>query len=244
MKPVIGLMPLVDVERESLWMLPGYMKGIELAGGIPVMLPLTSNKEDIEELLKNCKGLLFTGGQDVSPEIYIKNLKNDTFNREETIICCGERDEMELASLKCAMEKDMPVLGICRGIQFINAALGGTLYRDLPSQHPSAVCHRQAPPYNKPAHSVKVAKDTPLYELLGRESLEVNSYHHQAVKDIAPSLAPMALSADGLVEAVYKPDYSFLWALQWHPEFSFETDENSREIFRAFVKAASGYDIK
>ena len=133
------------------------------------------------------------------------------------------------------MVLDKPVLGICRGIQFLNAALGGSLYQDIPSQHPSAVEHHQSPPYDQPSHEVTLVQGSPLQTLLGQEELLVNSYHHQAVKRLADGLEVMAWSEDGLVEAVWKPDQRFLWAVQWHPEFSFRTEEASRRIFAAFA---------
>ena len=231
MKPLIGLMPLWDETKESLWMLPGYMDGIRASGGIPFMLPLTDNEEDLNRLSEICDGFLLTGGHDVSPEIYKEEPLSDL------ISCCEIRDRMEKIVLKTAIEKDKPVLGICRGIQFINAALGGTLYQDLPTQHPSEVEHHQKPPYDKPIHKVEIAQDCPLRSLLGEAGIAVNSYHHQAIRRIAPSLTAMAFSEDGLIEAVYKPDQSFMWAVQWHPEFSWETDENSRKIFHAFISA-------
>lgn len=144
---------------------------------------------------------------------------------------------MESYILKKTIQINKPVLGICRGIQFINAALGGTLYQNLPTQFETETEHHQNPPYDVPVHKVKVIKDSPLYKCLNSELLDVNSYHHQAVKDLAPNLKVMAVSEDGLVEAVYMPELRFLWAVQWHPEFSYKTDDNSRKIFKAFIEA-------
>ncbi len=144
--------------------------------------------------------------------------------------------QLEMTVLKIAMSKDMPVLGICRGIQFINTALGGTLYQDIPSQYPSKTEHHQSPPYDVPVHEVKIVHDTPLFELMGKDLIAVNSYHHQAVRDVADSLEIMAVSTDGLVEAVFKRDQRFIWGLQWHPEFSFRVDPNSRKIWTAFIE--------
>ena len=155
------------------------------------------------------------------------------------VSCCRERDNMEKLVLEDAMKEGKPILGICRGIQFINAVLGGTLYQDLPSQHPSQIEHHQTPPYDIPVHDVIISRSTPLYECLGTDRISVNSYHHQAVKAVAPELEIMAESEDGIVEALYKPFYSFLWAVQWHPEFSYKTEGNSRKIFRAFVERLS-----
>lgn len=230
-KPLIGVVPLWDDERDSLWMLPGYFGGIEQAGGVPLMLPLTSNEAELRQLAGVCSGFLFTGGQDVSPSVY---------GAEVSPLCgetCPERDAMEKTLLKIAIELDRPVLGICRGIQFINAALGGTLYQHLPAEFPSTVEHHQTPPYSTPVHAVRLTPNAPLNLLLGEGLLSVNSYHHQAIRALAPPLKTMAVSEDGLIEGVYLPGSRFVWAVQWHPEFSYETDEDSRKIFAAFVSA-------
>ena len=232
MKPIIGLVPLIDEKKESFWMLPGYMDGITEAGGIPVMLPLTHDEGEIEELLDHMHGILLTGGHDVSPALY----------NEEPLKECAqtieERDRMEMILLKKTLERDMPVLGICRGIQFLNVFTGGTLYQDLPTQRPTKTEHHQSPPYDISVHEVTIKDDSKLFKLLGKSSIRVNSYHHQAVKDLAPSLETMALSEDGLVEALYMPHHRFLWAVQWHPEFSYMTDEASLQILEALIKAA------
>ena len=230
-KAIIGVTPLVDIQRNSLWMLPGYMDALTEAGAVPVMLPLTSDKETIYQLAELCDGFLFTGGQDVSPEIY-----NDVklkFCGE----CCPERDKMESLLLNISLEKDKPLLGICRGIQFINAALGGTLYQDIPTQFPSAVEHHQKPPYDRPIHEVVINKESPLFRILQKEKITVNSYHHCGICKLAPGLKCMASSTDELIEAVWAPGRTFLWAMQWHPEFSYKVNEDSKAIFAEFVRA-------
>lgn len=231
MKPIIGVIPLWDDEKNSIWMLPGYLNGIRLAGGNPVIFPLTDNQDEISQLMNMVDGVLLTGGHDVSPEIYGED------PIDESVVCCTERDRMETIVLNLAIEQNKSVLGICRGIQFINAVSGGKLYQDLPKQYPSKVNHHQSPPYDTPVHEVTIMTDTPLYNILGIENLSVNSYHHQAVKEIAPQLKPMAISEDGLIEAVYNPAMKFLWGLQWHPEFSYKTDINAEKIFKAFVES-------
>ena len=234
MRPVIGVIPLWDDEKDSIWMLPGYLDGISEAGGLPIIFPLTTDEQELRQLFELCDGVLLTGGHDVSPELYHEE------PLEGLVECCRKRDEMEGIIFKMALEDDVPVLGICRGIQFINAALGGTLYQDLPLQHPSAVDHHQKAPYDVPAHEVQIVKDSPLYKCLSIAGLPVNSCHHQAIRELAPKLEVMACSPDGLVEAVHMPGRRFVWAVQWHPEFSYKTDENSRKILRAFVDAAGG----
>ena len=223
-------MPLWDDEKDSLWMLPGYLEGLQEAGATPVILSLTEDREEIEHLVDICDGILLTGGHDVDPSVYGEEALNGT------VLCCKARDNLERIVLEDAMQKDKPILGICRGIQLINALLGGTLYQDLPTQHPSDIDHHQTPPYDVPVHDVFIKKDSPLYDCLGSDRISVNSYHHQAVKDVAPCLEVMAESEDGIVEALYKPFYRFLWAVQWHPEFSYKKDDNSRKIFKAFVR--------
>lgn len=230
-RPIIGIVPLVDTEKESYWMLPGYMEGVMQAGGLPVMLPLIRDEAAIRQLAESCEGFLFTGGQDVAPELYGEK------RLPECGECSPERDKMESILLEEALKADKPVLGICRGIQFLNAALGGSLYQDIPTQRPSKLEHHQTPPYDIPVHKVRIEPDTPLYGILQTEMLAVNSYHHQAVKDLAGGLRVMASAEDGLTEAVFMPGKRFVWATQWHPEFSYKTDESSRKIFQAFVSA-------
>ena len=231
MRPTIGLIPLEDIQRESLWMLPGYMNGIVEAGGLPLMLPLTNDKTLLHQIAEQLDGFLLTGGQDVSPSVYGAPVSPN----------CGEtspkRDEMELLLLEEVLRLGKPVFGICRGIQFLNAALGGTLYQDLPTEHPSGISHAMKPPYHPPKHSVEILHNTPLHTLLAIDTLPVNSYHHQAVKTLSPKLEPMAVSPDGLIEAAWMPEQAFVWAVQWHPEFSHITDEHSRKLLKAFVDA-------
>ena len=162
-KPIVGVMPLWDEEKDSLWMLPGYLDGIAEAGAIPIILPFATGEAELKQLMSMCDGLLFTGGQDVPPSLY----------REEPLSglvhCCNKRDTMEVAALRIAVEADKPILGICRGIRLINACLGGTLYQDIPSQHPSDTNHHGTMPYDRPVHEVAVLPNTPLYELLQKK---------------------------------------------------------------------------
>lgn len=229
MKPIVGIMPLWDDEKESIWMLPGYLDGLSQAGATPIIFPFSSDEEELGRLVKMCDGILFTGGHDISPKLYNEDPIKDL------VSCCIKRDLMESIVLKIAMDMDKSILGICRGIQFINVALGGSLYQDLNLQHPSNIDHHQQAPYDIPKHEVTLKQNTPLHECLHVDKLLVNSYHHQAVKDIAQELEIMATSPDGLIEALYMPTYKFLWAMQWHPEFSYQTDINSQKIFQAFI---------
>lgn len=228
-KPMIALTPLVDEARDSYWMLRGYMKGIELAGGIPVMLPLMDDEDSVERMADMFDGFVFTGGPDIAPERY----------GQAPLPECGEtipgRDALETKLLSAVLGRNKPVLGICRGLQLINTVLGGTLYQDLPSQHPSQISHRMTPPYDRAWHEVSLEEGSPLRTLLGRDRIGVNSCHHQAICVPASGLVPMAWSPDGLIEAVYMPEKKFLWAFQWHPEFSYKVNSDSVAIFKTFV---------
>ena len=137
--------------------------------------------------------------------------------------------------LKYVLEADKPVLGICRGIQLLNACLGGTLYQDLDQQfHPTCI-HRQPAPYDHPSHQVKIVENTPLKDILNQETLMVNSCHHQAICQLAPALKPMAYSDDGLVEAVYLPDKKYVIGYQWHSEMIYKKSDDHLKLFKDFV---------
>ncbi|MDO4556717.1 MAG: gamma-glutamyl-gamma-aminobutyrate hydrolase family protein [Lachnospiraceae bacterium] len=231
MKKLIGIIPLYDEKKESYWMLPGYMKMLEAEKAVPIMLPLTTDTEELDYFLKICGGFLLTGGHDVSPEVY--HAKKESWCGE----CCEMRDKMESYILQKAVEIDTPVLGICRGVQFMNAFYGGTLYQDLNQEYESKIDHHMKPPYNKVAHQVTIEKETPLFKIVGKERIGVNSYHHQAIKDLSVKFEKMAMSEDGLVESIYMPDKKFVIGVQWHPEFSYTVDEDSRKLIKAFVQA-------
>lgn len=211
--PIIGVTPLWDSERKSLWMLPDYMDGIKAAGGVPVVLPIDISEDVADRIIETCDGFLFTGGQDVGS--------------------CPERDNPETLLLSKALKADKPILGICRGLQFLNVFLGGTLWQDLPSEHPSEIVHRQAKPYGIPTHTVTLSGE--LKALLDKDILEVNTLHHQAIKDLANDLTPMAVAPDGIIEAVIMKNKRFVWAVQWHPEYMFTTDKNSLALFSHFI---------
>ena len=229
MTPIIALAPQVSPKHGTVYMNHEYSDCIIAAGGLPLVLPLGLDKAILTRYTKLCDGLLLTGGHDIAPAIY----------GEETRPDCGptvpERDEMEMALLDLFLAEAKPVLGICRGIQLINAHLGGTLWQHLPAQCPSEVEHNQSPPYSEPAHYVNLS--APLSTMLGCEKLQVNSLHHQAVKSPAPSLKPVAWSPDGLIEAIHDPARRFFWAVQWHPEKLREPASGSEKLFSAFVEA-------
>lgn len=239
MKPVIGVFPLWDDDKESIWMLPEYLDALSRFGALPITLPLDMTQEDRKQVLDMCDGFLFTGGQDVEPQLYKEE-------RRETCGVANEpRDTNEQLIFHEASKRDIPMLGICRGIQLFNAVSGGTLYQDLPSEYNSDVTHAMRPPYDAVQHRVTIIAETPLATLAaGAYEIGVNSYHHQAVRDLAPIFCPMAMSEDGLIEAIYNPLNSFVQAYQWHPELNYKVDELSQKIFAKFIEASASYRLR
>jgi len=241
-KPIIGIAPQFDTAQiQARWIRlhisTTYFDAIAKAGGIPVMLPLQDNEEDLERVAEALDGILLAGGNDISPMLYGENVLEE----------CGDitpiRDDSELLLAKFAYKKSIPTLGICRGCQVINVAMGGTLYQDIPSQvsrHHEKIIHSQktiSPEH--PIHRVNISKDSRLYDCFGKDSIMVNSLHHQAAKKVPPSLLASALAEDGLVEAVegVAMDRFFL-GVQWHPEMMLG-DKDALRLFRYFVDAAS-----
>ena len=229
MSKIIGVVPLWDEKKESVWMIPGYLDGIINAGGVPIILPFTDDEHVLKKSAELCGGFLLTGGQDVDPKLYGEKAL------PECGMSCKVRDNMEAFLLNLAINENKPLLGICRGIQFMNAALGGTLYQDIPTQYNTYTIHCQKPPYDVPVHNVTVTEESPLFDVIRKTEVSVNSYHHQAVKTLSDKLRPMAYSEDGLIEAVYMPHRKFIWAVQWHPERNFKVEESSAEIFKHLI---------
>ena len=231
-KPLIGVTPLYDNALESVWMIPGYLEALSACGALPVILPFSFS--DAALMAEECDGILFTGGNDVSPSLYEEGF--DPACGE----LCPQRDKLEYALLSEALNRDVPLLGICRGAQFINAALGGSLYQDIPSQMPTPVSHCMKSPYDRYWHKVSLIPDTPLSTMLKTTTIQVNSYHHQGIRDLSFQLCPMAYAPDGLAEAFYHSSKTFTWGVQWHPEFLWQKDPAQRMIFQAFVDASAG----
>lgn len=231
-RPVIGMVPAYDPNTHQCFLRPQYAKAIQAAGGLAFILPLTQEAEIMDEIADLYDGFLFTGGADLSPELY----------GEKPLPCTGDcvkdRENTELALMKAVLKKGKPVLGICRGMQFLNVYFGGSLFQDVLEQKPGSHIHWQKKPYETPSHTDSLIPDTPLQTLLEKDTLPVNSMHHQGIKEIGQDLLPMAISDDGLVEAIYHTGYPFVWGLQWHPEFLYDSAAEHLRLFEAFIEAA------
>jgi len=211
-----------------------YLESVRRAGGEPVEVVVDSEAPD--QILSRVDGLVLTGGGDVDPKLY-GEARHDTFQAAET-----GRDDFEIALARAAIARGIPLLAICRGMQVLNVAMGGTLVQDIPTQVTGALDHSVAQPRHHIAHEVWVAKGSQLATLLADhmedgETCHVNSRHHQSVKQAAKGFEVTATSPDGVVEAMEKPDAPFCVAVQWHPENFWRTGE-FRELFQGLVQAA------
>jgi putative glutamine amidotransferase len=214
------------------WPKDDYLTALARAGAdIKVLDPATDRVADV---IAHCDGLLLTGGADVDPIHYGEQERHPTLSLEP------DRDDYEFDLARAAMAANLPMLAICRGVQLLNVAAGGTLFQDLPSQSPSSVDHRVRQPLNQAVHSVAVTPGSRLAALVtvaDTHDIEVNSRHHQAIRTVAPGFAVAAVAPDGIVEGIERQGEHFCIGVQWHPENFWETGEFNT-LFEGFVEAA------
>ena len=250
MAPIIGITGTLKEDVEPVAERPlgkfvrtdlDYVEGVAGAGGVPVVLPPLGDDRAAGAMVQSLDGLLLSGGSDLDPGYY----------GEEPVPELGatlpERDTFEMALLGLALRRQIPIFGICRGMQVLNVALGGTLYQDLPSQWDGNVLkHRQATPKWQPTHEVEVREGSYIAEVMGREVVKVNSYHHQGIKDLAEGLLVTGRSSDGVIEAVEAADLSERWLLgvQWHAEAMRGAGPQQESLFEAHVSAAERHALR
>lgn len=240
-RPFIGLTGMRHLRTSQLPGLPlqgvaladDYVHGVERAGGVPVAIPYVENEETLGAVAERLDGLLLTGGEDPDPNLY----------GEEPIRGLGlvqqERDTLEFALIHMMRAQGKPIFGICRGMQVLNVALGGTLYQDLACQWKGQMAHNQRASRDHLSHRVKIEEGSRLAACFdGKTTIQVNSFHHQAVKDVAPPLRAVAWDAEGLVEAVESKTGSWTLAVQWHPENLWRRDQTVIGLFKSLVAAA------
>jgi len=240
-RPMIGLTattcphPKSSAPMEALGR--RYVEAIYDAGGLPLLIPTNVPPEAASVLLAGLDGLLLTGGGDIDPDRYGGQA------HEAVHEVLPARDAMELALAKVAAAEGVPFLGVCRGLQIVNVALGGTLYEDLPSQYHRSLKHNRDAVIERSllTHTVKIAEGSRVRRLLGAEEIEVNSLHHQGIRVIAEGLKPVAWSSDGLVEAVELLDHPFGIAVQWHPEWLYRDHPIHQALFCGLVGAAAAH---
>jgi putative glutamine amidotransferase len=231
--PLIGVSTSIDVggtPPERAYVNSTYLHAIQQAGGVPVLLPPQLSAASLSRLLRGLDGLLLTGGGDVDPALYGEAPHPKVYG------VAPARDTVETAAVRAALDRRLPVLAICRGVQVLNVALGGSLYQDVGSDLGTSLRHSQEAPRDQPSHKVVVEPATRLAETLGAVEIEVNSMHHQAVKQLGAGLRAVAWAPDQIVEGLELEDASrFVLGVQWHPEELVAHSEPARRLFAALV---------
>jgi putative glutamine amidotransferase len=236
MKPSIGISGNILVDQAGPF--PGYprayvnqdyIEAVTLAGGIPFIMPVIEGKERIKQQIEQIDGLVLSGGQDVDPLLYGEEpspLLGDIFPK---------RDIYEKYLIQYAMEKEKPILAICRGMQILNVACGGTLYQDISLLAGASIKHNQYTNPSLPTHSVILQEGTRLFQLYGERTV-TNSFHHQAIQQIAPGFQIAAFAKDGVIEAIEKEGDRFVVGIQWHAEMMAKEDGHMLDLFKLLIK--------
>lgn len=228
-RPKIGIVVGPDWEGK-ITLNRAYVEAVANAGALPVLLPVDDDGQVSTSYLEYIDGLLLPGGGDVDPLWFGQEPKPGTG------AIFPERDQGEIRLVQEAEKRDLPVLGICRGVQIINIALGGDIYQDL-KELPSALKHMQEAPRWYPTHSVRIEGGTLLAQAYPAAERRVNSFHHQAVKNLAPGFKACAWAADGVIEAIESPGHRFLLGVQWHPECMWDRDPFAQDLFLRLTRA-------
>jgi len=229
-KPVIGITAAHCTEELKTFPRHYYVDCIRKAGGIPIVLPPVRTQEEASDALGLIDGLLLSGGGDISP-VYLK--EDPHYGMGE---CFPERDFSEILLARLALQRKLPLLGICRGVQVLAVAAGGKIYQDIASQYSRGMEHRQTAPRQFAWHDVDIVEESLLYRLLEETKIGVNSLHHQAVLEIPQGFVQNARAADGIIEGIEMLDAKFCVGVQWHPE-SMEREAHSMALFKGFIDA-------
>jgi putative glutamine amidotransferase len=242
-RPVIGIatqtLEAIPGELPPCWIMgQKYVQALRLAGAIPWLIPLIpEDPATLREIFDRLDGIFLTGGVDVDPRHY----------GEERADFCGRtdppRDAVEIQLIRWSLADHKPILAVCRGIQVVNVALGGSLFQDVAAQLPGSIKHDYFPTKEKPArdylaHTIRTVRGSRLREFLGSEEVAVNSMHHQAIKKLAPGLTVTAVAPDGVIEGVEGTNGQYLVGVQWHPEELTDQDAGMRQLFSSFIKEA------
>jgi len=237
--PVIGITcfrdtPILDTHPPRYGLNQRYVQALEAAGAAPMLIPVLAHEPSLRALYGRLDGLLLPGGIDVAPRSYGHQPHPRLGQVDEDL------DRAELALTRWALADDLPLLAICRGIQMLNVAAGGSLYQDIAAQLPQALDHRTRPdePRDYHAHTIRIVPGSRLAAAVGQETMPVNTHHHQAVQDVAPGFVVSAVAPDGVVEGLEHPGRRFALGVQFHPEEMQHNDPRAAALFRAFVAAA------
>jgi putative glutamine amidotransferase len=238
-QPIIGIpcfaMVRTDTGRPIYASNQAYAHAVARAGGTPVLIPPVASLLTVSDIAGWLDGLLLAGGSDLDPSLYGEATSPESKAPEP------ERDRMELELARLALDQDLPIFGVCRGMQLLNVVRGGSLYQHVPAERPSEIDHEQAGQLERThiAHDISVEPGSLLAGILGDELTGVNSFHHQAVKRLGEGLRVTAVAKDGIIEAMELADSPFVLAVQYHPEEMVVSDPGSRRLFSAFVQACA-----
>ena len=244
-KPIIGISTSVLIDKgggfpgyERIYVNKDYVSSVISAGAVPLMIPMDATEENLRQTLELVDGMIFSGGHDIAPIRY----GEEPHQKLQEI--CPERDEFDFLLYRLAKERFLPILGICRGFQLMNVSEGGKLYQDLSLKNTESLKHSQGHGPSIPTHTVKVEPGSKFYEILGKEEIRVNSFHHQAVKTVSEKVAISGKALDDVVEAIELKNYPFGVGVQFHPEMLQAKEEDMKKIFAALVAAAKEYREK
>jgi putative glutamine amidotransferase len=235
--PVIGVTTSITVgtQPERAYVNSAYLLAIQQVGGIPLPLPPQLSPRALEGLAAGLDGLLLTGGGDMDPSCFGETPHPTLYD------VAPSRDALEMSAVRLALERARPILAVCRGIQVLNVALGGSLHQDVGSDPGTALRHSQKEPRDQATHVVTVAPGSRLAKVMGVDEVEVNSMHHQAVKAIGGGLVAVAWAPDDIIEGLELDDPArFVLGVQWHPEELVRDSEPARRLFAALIEAACG----
>jgi putative glutamine amidotransferase len=233
--PLVGITTSISVGQtpERAYVNSAYLHAVQQAGGVPVLLPPQLSKSSLERLVRGLDAVLLTGGGDMDPACFGEAPHPTLYD------VAPARDALETSVTHMALEKRTPLLAICRGIQVLNVALGGTLYQDVGADPGTEIQHSQKEGRDQPTHKVTVTPGSRLARVLGADDLEVNSFHHQVIKALGRGLTAVAWAPDQLIEGVELADDSrFVLGVQWHPEHLVGGSEPARHLFAALIAAA------
>ena len=231
MKPLIGITSSnisINPPYYGSYVADGYFTGMARAGATPIIIPLVEEEDVWKDIIERVDGLILTGGYDIHPLYYGEGLHPQI----------GElypvRDRMEIMAVRYALNLDKPVLGICRGCQVLNVAMGGTLYQDINSQRENSFLHTQTAPRPEPYHYVNLEKESRMAEIFQSDRILTNSFHHQAIKDLATGFKVVALAEDGVIEGFESLEHFFVMGIQFHPEMMWHQNEQMFKVAKYF----------
>lgn len=224
MKPIIGI-TCKSSPKEYNFLPDQYIRAIEVAGGIPVLIPCLESKQAIEQVAQRIDGLLLSGGKDVDPVWY---------NEEPTKVWAIDprKDFLELNLTKLIINRGIPILAICRGVQMLNVVAGGTLNQQIKQ----GIRHYQIAPADYTTHEIEITPDTLLFKIIGKNKVRVNSFHHQSIREVATGFRVSAVAKDGVIEAIENEEETFVLGLQFHVEYLWQATQEFKNIFLSFVK--------